>query len=508
MKIDRNKASSRFLGVARALVGNGIDEKAVFSKHVVLMGEPDVLSSANGQWCFMDAVRLLMRISGHLTAIIPSGFDDLEQRARECCAENFLGRMPQLIIGDTHEDFTAADAILNVGNQVNPNLPWTSINSNRWVARVSSGSCALNADINQPNPIAALMAASLGVAEVFKRIVGISAAYAPLIDMDEFSLFDLANEKESCGPELPININIPDTLLVGAGAIGNGIALLMSQLPLGGRLHIVDSQDYQDENLGTSVLVDPTGWLGIPKAKKLAGWLSLNSKLTVTGEKDFIENALSQDVVKSMKVDLVLNGLDDVQARYDSQLAWPRIIVDGGINETGAAVVQHRLDNRGMACLHCSFELPKEDHIKTQQRLTGLSLASLADQGRVLAEEDIDQADSHKREWLKKMYKQKRRICSVVSEAALESFGVNAVEGFRPSVPFVATAAAALVVAQAVKALQFPHEPYPQWFTIGSILLGSESAVQVNRFASPSCLCVRKRGMINSIRQKRNAILE
>jgi hypothetical protein len=41
---------------------------------------------------------------------------------------------------------------------------------------------------------------------------------------------------------------------------------------------------------------------------------------------------------------LILNGLDDVNARRATQRLWPSVIVDGGINEVGAAVVQHRLD--------------------------------------------------------------------------------------------------------------------------------------------------------------------
>lgn len=71
-----------------------------------------------------------------------------------------------------------AVAILNVGTGVRPHLPWTAINSNGWVARVSSGPTALPADTDQSNPLAALMAASFGVTEVFKRVFGIGICQA------------------------------------------------------------------------------------------------------------------------------------------------------------------------------------------------------------------------------------------------------------------------------------------------------------------------------------------
>lgn len=221
--------------------------------------------------------------------------------------------------------------------------------------------------MDQPNPIAALMAASLGVTEVFKRIFGVPPNVAPLLEKVELSLFDHSTDPGFLGPILPESILLPDTLQVGAGAIGNGITLLMSQLPFEGRLHIVDNQDYQDENHGTSVLLEKSGWIGNSKAKQLAEWLKLQSNLYVTGDKVSITNALDSKIVKSMSVDLILNGLDKVQARHDTQLAWPSIIIDGGINETGAAVVQHRLDERGLACLICSFKLPEQNILDVQR---------------------------------------------------------------------------------------------------------------------------------------------
>src|SRR5204862_7425995 len=113
-------------------------------------------------------------------------------------------------------------------------------------------------------------------------------------------------------------------------------AWLLSQLPVQGRLHIVDRQCYQDENLGTCLLTDAVDWLRQPKAERLASWLSANGQLVVTGEKIEIQRAIEQRRFSGLSIDLVLNGLDDPDARCATQRLWPSLIIDGGINDVGA----------------------------------------------------------------------------------------------------------------------------------------------------------------------------
>lgn len=505
MNLNIDKATSRPLGVAQKLVKHPIDESEVYSKVVVLTGEHEVLATPNGRWCFLDALALLSRIVGNLTVILPAGTTHLEAEVENFCARAWgLGSLRVVRDGDPMS-LESSDAILCIGTQARPSLPWTVVNSNGWVARVSSGTLPLPSDLDQPNALGALMAASLGVTEVFKRIFGVPHDVAPLLEKTEFSLFDQTTTPTWIGPPLPKEIRIPDTLLVGAGAIGNGIALLFSQLPFRGRIHVVDKQDYADENLSTCILLELEGWLGQPKATRLATWMRENSNLDVTGEKGLIETAKSGPEVSGLAIDLVLNGLDDVEARRETQDLWPSIIIDGGINEIGAAVVQHRLDQKQLACLKCWFEPQKIDARLLQSQLTGLNIASLIDTGRLLTEEDIAQAVEGKRDSLRERKREGKTLCSIISEKALATkLGVEAQEGFKPSVPFVATAAAAMVVAEAVKALAFPEMPVASMFQIASLFLGpEESAQRLYRLPSASCNCVVHRKMIDQLHDKR-----
>jgi len=496
----RDVASSRPLGVAEALGSSMLDEAIIFSRPVILTAEREMLTTQNGRWCLLNSLRLLSRIVGPLTVVLPPGLGAFETEVRHLAAEAWTKGTVTFALEGTPVEMGSMAAILNVGTQVRPHLPWTSINSNGWVARVSSGPAPLPPDCGQSNPLAALMAASLGVAEVFKRVYSVPADAAPLLDATQFSLFELSTTPTGLGPQLPNAMPLPDTVMVGAGAIGNGIALLLSQLPLHGRLHIIDKQDYRRENLGTCAVLDDETWLGKSKAECLAAWLNESEGLGCTGESAFVADARSGDYLRSMSVELVLNGLDDVGARHDAQLLWPSVLVDGGINAVGAAVVVHRLDHPHGACMRCTFRLPAQDDRKLQAKATGLSMTSLeTDHGRPLTQQDVSDAEESKRAWLQEQLMQGKTICATIGEAQSRLLGLDIEEGFNPSVPFVATVSAALVLAQAMKALLYPEAEFTQRFQMESVFIGPESTLGVLTRADSRCECVMHRSLIERV---------
>ena len=169
---------------------------------------------------------------------------------------------------DHVDDLGSFDAVLSVGTSVKPSLPWTTINSNGWLARVSSGTRSLPADVAMENPVGALAAASLGVGEVFKRLIRLRPERGEMLDGFSFSLRTYRAGETDCGLPLPSSLDV-DLLLVGGGAIGNGTVRLLSQLACRGRIDIVDSQTYGEENLGTCLLMG-THDIGASKAQTLA----------------------------------------------------------------------------------------------------------------------------------------------------------------------------------------------------------------------------------------------
>jgi hypothetical protein len=498
--IDYRRASSRVAAVAQSSSGHLLTEAELRSKRVVLTGDALALRTKNGKWCLLDALRILLRVVGKLTVRIPPEEVALANEVREIARTSPSLCDVDIVVASHDSALHDAKAILNIGSTSIPGLPWTCVNSNGWIVRLTSVGDDLDSEMSQENPISALMAASLGVAEVFKRVIGIPAEKAPLYPTFEFSLYEHTSHPISVGPSLPSTINLPNSLLVGAGAIGNGIALLLSQLSLQGKLLIVDKEQYADENFGTCVLVGSTGWIDAEKGPRLAKWLRENSCLVVDGEKALIRDVLSRGVCTA---ELVIAALDDVAARHDTQLAWPRLLFDGGISDVGFGVVQHRLDDEGLACLRCGYDLPEIDHRALQAKWTGLSPSSLDRIDRTLTDDDIRQANPGRRAWLEEQRRQGKNICSLISEASLTALGVDAEGGFRPSVPFVATASSALVVGEMVKALLFPENRYSQNHTWGNVFLGVENSLSLRRPARPTCQCITHRGVIEQMRAVR-----
>jgi len=247
------------------------------------------------------------------------------------------------------------------------------------------------------------------------------------------------------------------------------------------------------------------GWTAQSKAVRLAEWISANGFATTSGEKALVSDAIGAEKCRLLEPRVVLNGLDDVSARHDAQMLWPDLIVDGGINNLGAAVVQHRMDERGQACLRCTFRLPLVDTQTVQANLTGLDGKTLSEPDRPLSAEDLARAAPEKREWLRSKLAEGKTICSVVSEATMARFGVSLHAEFRPSVPFVATAAACLVMAEFIKYLLVPGATYHHTAVIGSLFLGTSSSSRFNRAADPHCLCVLHRQAILSLRSHPDA---
>ena len=499
-------ASSRPLGVAQSLVRDAIDAQTVYARPVVLTGDRDTLVTKNGRWCLLDCLQLLPRVVGPLTVVLPAGIGQLEAEVRTAAARVWSRGSVTVLTEGAPIDMRHAAAVLSIGHQARSDLPWTAINSDGWVARCSSAGTSLPAACSQANPIAALMAASLGVTEVFKRVYGVPQDVAPPCGLVEFSLYELSTSPTGLGPELPQTIHLADTVLIGGGAIGNGLVLLLSQLSLQGRLHIIDKQAFGDENLGTCCLLDDLVWLSQPKAVQLATWLDKRSGLEVTGEQALIRDARAGEVVKAMAVDLVLNGLDDVHARHDAQLMWPSIMVDGGINAVGAAVVTHRLDRPQGACLRCTFQLLLVDGRVAQSKATGLSFESLhGDHGRLLTETDVDGADEAHKPWLRERLQKGRTVCStIVDGQARAALGVTLAAGFKPSVPFVATASAALVIAQALRSLLYPRDRYVQLFQMANLFLGPLASAGVLTLADVKCECTTQRSIILRVAQTRS----
>src|SRR5215470_9075380 len=123
-------AYSRPLKTAGQLGDLAEDRHRFLNKNVLLTGESELLATANGKNCFLDSLRLLVRICPNVTMCLPAGNESLLGNARKLAERIAFGK--PVVFKDAVQDFSGYDAILSVGAKSHPALPSTTINSNGW----------------------------------------------------------------------------------------------------------------------------------------------------------------------------------------------------------------------------------------------------------------------------------------------------------------------------------------------------------------------------------------
>jgi molybdopterin/thiamine biosynthesis adenylyltransferase len=440
--MNHNLAFSRPWKTATILGELAEDRHRFLDKRVLLTGEAELLKTTNGRDAFLYSLRLLVRICANVFVFLPNGPANLIAEAEQVAAQVAFGKPVEFPSSADSETF---NAILSVGTRVHSALPWTTINSNGWRARVSSGDTSLAGECSLENPIGALACSCLGVGEVFKRLVALVPERGALLDGKSFSLYDFDANSEECGPPLPAMIE-EDLLVVGAGAIGNGIAALLCRLPISGAIEIVDRERFGEENLGTCLLIGPEH-LNQPKAPTLARMLKTVGKRAQGFECQFTDYVSTLD---GKYPAVVLNGLDNIDVRHEVQRAlWPDLIVDGAIGDFGCQVSRHPWHGEDIACLICLFRKPVRSGETVAAEATGLAEDRIRQPQKLVTNEDVDAAPEEKKEYLRSRVG--KPVCSVVSESVTQKLSQDALSpGFEPSVPFVAAFSACMVVAQAI----------------------------------------------------------
>jgi hypothetical protein len=484
-------AFSRPTAAADSLGDKAPDRARFTGKKVLLTGEGTVLGLENGRNCFLNSIRMLARMTRGLKIWIPEGAGLREETSRLIEQISF-GDKPELLA--TPPDFMIFDAILSVGAETHSELPWTTINSNGWVARVSSGATALSPVCDQANPVGALAAASLGASEIFKRLIKLVPERAEALDGLAFSFYSY-EVGDDPGPHLPDKILV-EIFVMGVGAIGNGVVHLLNSLPVSGTAFFVDRQKFAEENLGTCILIGPNN-LDTPKAVFAAKLLE--SKLTTRGFPQDLAEFASTTVKDLPYPKIILNGLDEIDPRHSVQSLWPDLIIDGAIGAFACEATLHPW-GEDLSCLYCDFEHPPQRSEQLESELTGLREDRLKDMNLRVTEDDVRAAPAGKREWLSTQVG--KEICSVVSEATIEKLSQEKQkEGFRPSVPFVAGLSSCMMVAELIRhTLQWPRilETGFQF----DVLAGPQYGMRKAHSRKPTCICIQRKNTIELLREK------
>lgn len=492
---ERDERFSRTIASAKVFGAADIDVHRFLDKSVLLTGEPPVLLTANGAEIARNALLLLMRSCRNVSVALPPECAALRGELEGLTRSIAVDELPRFV--DAIDDYVGYDAILSVGTRVDPALPWTTVNSNGWLVRVSSGSKALAGACHQSNPVGALGAACLGACEVFKHLIALRPERGRLLQATTFSLWTYACGGEDSGPALVAHADIK-LLLVGCGAIGNGIAHLLGILPLSGQATIVDRQTYGIENWATCLRIGPAQ-VGTSKAAFLAGVLTPRFKPEVRTA-DIAD--LRPEFGKSLPYPtIVLNGLDRIEPRHQTQQLWPDIAIDGAIGADATCQVSCHPWGPDIACMICMFRQPEVRAAQVQSLLTGLPETAFSDLEAILTEDLIGQAPESKRPWLRDRLG--KAMCSIAADAHELSIETQR-EGFAPSMPFVACFSACMVVTEMLRYLQTGSAlPEPRFAF--NLLFGPAQGEHYPEGRRSTCVCNARAKNIDRARSLRSA---
>ena len=493
LEFSRPAAALRELGDAARDDGDFVD------KRVLLTGVAPFVTTANGIWMAEDCLRLMVRTWRRVTVYLPAEAVGVTSTLK-AVAEQVAFAMPVTFV-DTPPAYEAFDGILSVGGNARADLRWTAINSNGWLARVSSTGKRISESCTDSNPIGAMAAASLGVADLFKR-TALKPGNFDLFDGLTFSAFDFTVGGEDAGPGLPQRLAMPPALFLGQGAIGNANVLLGGQLPLHGKALLFDKDAYGPENLGTCVLIGRNASdHGIAKAVWNRDHLSaVGSSLDAHPLRGDIERDLQ---AVEPYLELVINGLDRVEPRHAIQDAWPDVIVDGALRRFQCQFVSYD-HGAGYGCLRCLFERPPaRNPLEVQAEMTGLPIELIA-ADQEITEDHVAAAPEDKKDFLKSQLGKKAHAVACARAIEMkEMFADSVKDDFAPSVPFVATMTAVLVMAEVVRRLM-DLASVARRFQF-DVLVGPQRGLKINEKAKSSCRCQKRKGPIENLREARTA---
>ncbi len=362
-------------------------------------------------------------------------------------------------------------------------------------AHVASQRSAAIRPARPASALGAIYTAALGAAEAFKyaarvqphrRVLHRHLRFCP-VSLSS----DLSQAAMSCAPlELELT-------LVGIGAIGTGVVLILSELDACGFMLAVDDQWFGPENRGTYSIGGEQE--ARTKPQKVALAEAALADFDVASFPHPVEDLPAAIDAREMPwTALALSALDSPEARRATQRLWPLRLIDAATGDTMLGLHEHVAD--AGPCMMCFFPSQRSgpSAAARMSEITGLPAALLARGEEILSEEHIAAVSPEQRLLLRgQLGKPVCGLARAIDLSALDS------DGFRPSVPFISLQAAALAVGRI-----FARERESQSlanFVQYDGLFGPQTATLETRAATRGCYCQSNAPTIRRVRALRRA---
>jgi hypothetical protein len=344
------------------------------------------------------------------------------------------------------------------------------------------------------SPLGSIFTAAMAAAEVFKHVAcvrpsrrsdALHAAFCPVT----------LTSRPGDAPALVTRLRL-DGALVGIGAIGTGTALVLGEMSTRGSMSLVDQQKFGSENVGTYSLggaadVEARTWKTGLAARVLSDASPQPYNMSVA---EYVELVDRRDVPAPQ---IVLAGLDNVEARHEVQRLWPDTLLDGATGDTMLGL--HAIENPEGPCVMCFLpkQLSSKSPLEETATVTGIPIERLAQGDDLLREEDLHTLGHDQQRLLRQHVG--RKICGLANALGLTN--LPATDGFQPSVPFVSLQSSCLIVGRLVAAALGvrPNANFIQY----DALFGPVMATVEQRRPLHSCYCQQRKSTISTVRDRR-----
>jgi hypothetical protein len=489
----------RTLLLAQRLTGEAetaLAQKFVRS-HVLISGDDKYLQSANGRASFRASVNMVSRFCSRITV----GVSDISlRRQAQGIFESIEASEFAQFRGVRTNSPEGFDAHLHIGP--GRGLKATRIMNDNWTIYVSSVDAFSPPSALIDNPLGAVAAACFGVADVFKKLLGIDSKFGKQFENERFNM--LTYEKETSLVRLPDNLDLPYTLVAGCGAVGNALAYALEELArtvkLAGAVVVCDKDVIHSHSLNRHLLA-----VNVDASAQTRKVLLMSRSFQRAGVTPLMYDGDLKDLVGSIRrgsirtPQVVLSGLDNNEARHWLQSLWPDLLIEAATGETTVQVSRHEYDS-GLACLMCIH--PKAVAMRSYQsmitRLTGMSAARIDRVNETINARDVARAPEEMRDFLRVRIGQ--RICGVLSE--VESIAVLTENvPLQPTVSFVSALAGCLLAAEYVLASAGIRSSLSTFFQADLLFPLGNSMLQ-GVLPENQCYCKLRRAEIQKYREE------
>ena len=184
--------------------------------------------------------------------------------------------------------------------------------------------------------------------------------------------------RELFGPRIDFfasPVDIGDTYLAGAGAVGHGFVYTLQYFDVRGRLHIADPKAITAGGLNRCLLLH-TEDVGRPKATRLCQLAQpLFPSLELVPVDKTLDEALKA-LGKGARVEKLVVGVDSRRARRSLQMNLPRFVFDASTTGVSEIVLHSNRQPSELACLSCIYPENEREraHEENVAEALGLSL--------------------------------------------------------------------------------------------------------------------------------------